>query len=117
MDVSAILEQFVELLKEERYLLGKTLSDATYAEALEKVTSAKGDILASLSTLDPDALESHKAAIESIRELSSINMQLAQSNMLFIEELFGAIFKDSGSQYDQTGTVSSKKEGLINKKI
>lgn len=117
MDIHEELERLVGLLEEEKQLLGKTLADASYTEALETVTKQKGILLEHLASVKPEQLQPHASIVKQIRELGDINMQIAQSNMLFIEELFSSIFKDTTSQYDENGTVTSKKEGLINKKI
>lgn len=117
MDLHGELERLVTLLEDEKSLLGKTLADAAFTEALEQVTQQKHALLEQIASYDATALQQHEELLKRIRELGEINMQIAQSNMLFIEELFSSIFKDSTSQYDENGAVSSKKEGLINKKI
>jgi len=117
MDVAATLERIITLLKEEKRLLGLTLSDASYVEELNRISEEKQRLVATLAQTDQEALAAHDEAMQTIRELGSINMQIAQSNMLFIEELFSSIFKENTSQYDESGTVAPKKAGLINKKI
>ena len=117
MDTAAVLERFIALLEDEKKLLGKTLADPAKTAVLQRITEEKGTLLETLSRAENAELKAHDAAMRTVKELSDINRQIAQSNMLFIEDVFAAVFKDSASQYDESGVVTSKKEGLINKKI
>ncbi len=115
--VESLLDRFIELLKEEKGLLIKTLSDSKYSEELARVSEEKKVILSKTSTLERSDLEPYKEKFQQIQQLSNTNMQLAHSNILFIEDLFESIFEDSAKQYNNKGTVATKKEGLFNKKI
>ena len=116
--IKNLLDKLIDLLEKENRLLIKTINDTKYSQELIKVLEEKQKALFEISRLEEKDLLPFKEELNKIKSLTDRNMQLAQNNLEFIEEVFEAIFEEeSPKQYTKDGEIQTKKEGLFNKKI
>jgi vacuolar-type H+-ATPase subunit I/STV1 len=112
-----LLERFKELLQEENRLLIQSVKDKEASQKILELVNQKEQLLGEIVGYNKEDLEKFRDLLEEIDELSQRNRALAVNNLEFINEIFDAIFSvNAPTQYTKDGNLSSKKEGLFNKK-
>ncbi len=117
MDTQALLQKFIELLKEENRYLIQSINDKRASQELIDTVQKKEKLLQQILTLKPEDVKPYVENLEQIDHWIQRNRALAINNIEFINEIFDAIYsKDSPTQYTKDGTISNKKESFFNKK-
>ncbi|WP_281951134.1 hypothetical protein [Nitrosophilus kaiyonis] len=117
-EIQNILDNIINLLEEEKKLLIISLKDSKFSEDLKNIISKKQENLSKLASFEEKDILNFEKELKKIKMLNKENMNLAENNLKFIEDVFEAIFeKEETKQYTQNGEIKSKKEGLFNKKV
>ncbi len=117
MDIQALLQKFIELLKKENDYLIQSINDKEASQKLIEIVQKKEEILQQILALEPKDVEPYKADLAQIDHWTQRNQALAVNNIEFINEIFDAIYgKESATQYTKDGTISNQKKGFFNKK-
>ncbi len=112
-----LLGEFKALLEEENRLLIESIKDKEASDKILKNVAKKEKVLQEIIGYNKEDLEKFRELLEEIDELSQRNRALALNNIEFINDIFDAVFSASApTQYTKDGNLSTKKEGLFNKK-
>ncbi len=118
MSPKALLDRFLDLLKEENALLIQSVKDKNAAKKLEEVVAKKEEVLRQILALEREDIEPFADELQEIDAWTERNKTLAVNNIEFINEIFDAIYaQNSPTQYTKDGTISTKKKGFFNKKV
>jgi len=113
-----VLNRFLELLKEENRYLIQSIRDKEASAKLLEVVKRKEELLQEILSWEREEVTPFFNELKEIDEWTQRNYSLAINNIEFINEIFDAIYhKDTPAQYTKDGSLSSKKEGLFNKKV
>ncbi|NPA04088.1 MAG: hypothetical protein GXO61_04420 [Epsilonproteobacteria bacterium] len=113
-----VLKEFIRLLEEENSYIIKSLQEKEASAKLLEIVQKKEELLQEILSWEKEEVKPFLEELRVIDELSQRNYALALNNIEFINEIFDAIYtKDTPTQYTKDGNLSSKKEGLFNKKV
>ncbi|MEZ0323925.1 MAG: hypothetical protein ABWJ98_06435 [Hydrogenothermaceae bacterium] len=115
-DLDTILEKLKDILEEEKICILNSLKDTSCADRLIEIAQEKRDLLSKLSQFSKEEALEKLNKIEELNTLLNINRELIIQNMMFIEDIFEAIFETTKT-YSPEGSVKSSGQGLINKKV
>ncbi len=114
MDLKDKLTAFKESLEKEYQLLLKLNNPQELLNVIEE----KKKIMSELSKYNKEDFEKYVELLKEIEFLNKRNLNLANNNMAFIDELFSAIFEEDIEKYNPYGEISQgQKSGIFNKKI
>ena len=113
-----LLQEFKRLLEEENRLLIESVRDKEASQKILQIVGQKEKILKEMVGYNKEEFGPFRKLMEEIDELTGRNRALAINNIEFINEIFDAVFSvNAPTQYTKDGSLSSKKEGLFNKKV
>jgi len=112
-----LLQEFKRLLEEENRLLIESVRDKEASQKILQIVGQKEKILKEMVGYNKEEFGPFRKLMEEIDELTGRNRALAINNIV-INEIFDAVFSvNAPTQYTKDGSLSSKKEGLFNKKV
>ncbi|MEJ5173440.1 MAG: hypothetical protein WHT47_06970 [Hydrogenothermaceae bacterium] len=115
-DIDTILEKLKTILEEEKLCILNSIKDSSYADRLVEITKEKMDLLSKLSQFSKEEAMEKLSKIQELNTLLNTNRELIIQNLMFIEDLFEAIFETTKT-YSPEGSVKSSGQGFINKKV
>ncbi|MCX7760817.1 MAG: hypothetical protein N2Z81_06465 [Hydrogenothermaceae bacterium] len=115
-DLDTTLEKLKILLEEEKLCILNSLKDSSCANRLIEITQEKMDLLSKLSQFSKEEALEKLDKIQELNTLLHINRELIIQNLMFIEDLFEAIFETTKT-YSPEGSIKSSGQGFINKKV
>ncbi|EDP72965.1 hypothetical protein [Hydrogenivirga sp. 128-5-R1-1] len=114
MDLEKKLKAFKESLEKEYKLLLKLDNPQELLNIIEE----KKKLISELSMYEKKDFENYIDLLKEIEFLNKRNLNLANNNMLFIDEIFSSIFEENVEKYNPYGQISQgQKSGIFNKKI
>ncbi|MRJ03351.1 MAG: hypothetical protein GXO19_06765 [Epsilonproteobacteria bacterium] len=113
-----LLDRFETLLEEENRLLVESIKDKGAAQRILELVAQKEKIFKRIADHSRSELLPYKERLELIDELTQRNKALAINNIEFINEIFDAVYSVSApTQYTKDGSLTTKREGFLNKKV
>ena len=117
MQTQELLQNFIELLKEENKYLIESIKNKEISEQLLDVVKRKEKLLYEILSLDKKEVEPFEEELRQIDEWTQRNKSLAINNIEFINDIFDAIYSQNvPTKYTKDGKISTAKEGFFNKK-